>query len=126
MNGLGRILVVDDEPEVRAVLRDILSDAGYAVKTAASGVQALTTIPSFEPDVMLLDLQMPGVTGVEVLAHVRARYPELRVIVVTANSDVELARQLLGYGAFDYIAKPFVLEHVEHTVGAAIAVPVPA
>lgn len=124
MSTLGRVLVVDDEPEVRSVLRDILDDAGYAVKTAASGVQALTTIPSFEPDVMLLDLQMPGITGVEVLAHVRARYPELRVVVVTASSDVDLARQLLAHGAFDYIAKPFVLEHVQRTVAAASAIPV--
>jgi CheY-like chemotaxis protein len=122
MTSLGRVLVVDDEPEVRDLLRDVLTEAGYAVKTAASGVQALTTIPSFEPDLILLDLQMPGLTGVEVLGHVRVRYPALRVVVVTANSDVELARHLLGHGAFDYIAKPFEVRHVEHTVAAAIAV----
>jgi DNA-binding response OmpR family regulator len=123
MTPLARVLVVDDEPRVASVLRDVLTERGYAVRTAGDGLDALSVLPVFQPDVMLLDLRMPGMSGLEVLAQVRADYPDLRVIIVTANSDEPTALRTLSCGAFDYVQKPFSLEAVERVVGAAVALP---
>lgn len=118
---LGRVLVVDDEPEVAAALRDLLLEIGYTVKVAVSGTEALHLVQTFQPDAMLLDLRMPGMPGTEVLAKVRRDHPHLPVIIVTASDDVALALDTLAQGAFDYVQKPFTLERVERIVGAAIA-----
>ena len=122
MTSLGRVLVVDDEQEVRALLQEIVAEMGYAVRGAPGGAEALETIAVFEPDVVLLDLQMPGMSGVEVLDRVRAQYPSVRVIIVTANEDLDVALRTLANGAIDYIRKPFTLDAVERSIGAAVAV----
>jgi CheY-like chemotaxis protein len=71
-SSLGRVLVVDDEPHVGATLRDVLIELGYIVKVAVRGAEALKLVPVFEPDVVLLDLLMPEMSGVEVLDHLAA------------------------------------------------------
>jgi CheY-like chemotaxis protein len=118
---LGRVLVVDDEPEVGAVLRDALVDFGYVVKTAVSGREALGLMPVFQPDVVLLDVAMPGMSGVEVLDRLHREYPRVSVVMVTANQDEAAARQMLARGAFDYVPKPFDLGTLERVIGAAAA-----
>ena len=120
---LGRILVVDDEPQVAQMLRDVLTQFGYVVKTALRGAEALAIVPVFQPDVILLDLQMPEMTGVEVLDHLRRDHPPVPVIIVTANTDAEVARGTLIRGAFDYVRKPFHLELLARVVAAAIVAP---
>jgi two-component system nitrogen regulation response regulator GlnG len=117
---LGRVLVVDDEPEVGAVLRDALVDSGYIVKVSVSGREALGLVPVFQPDVVLLDVAMPGMSGVEVLDRVRREYPHVKVVMVTANQDEAVARQMLARGAFDYVPKPFDLGLLTRVVGAAV------
>jgi CheY-like chemotaxis protein len=117
---LGRILVVDDEPQVGAMLRDLLVELGYVVKNAVSGVEALGLVPIYLPDAVLLDLSMPGMTGVEVLDHLRRLNPDLPVIIVTGNQDLQTARATLVRGAFDYIQKPFTVEVLERVVAAAV------
>jgi CheY-like chemotaxis protein len=119
MPSLGRVLIVDDEPEVCGVLRDTLLDSGYSVKTAVSGREALGLIPVFQPDVVLLDVAMPGMSGVEILDQVRREHPRVAVIMVTANQEEAAARQMLARGAFDYVPKPFDLNVVERVVAAA-------
>jgi CheY-like chemotaxis protein len=121
MPSLGRVLVVDDEPEVCAVLRDALVDSGYIVKTAVSGREALGLMPVFQPDVVLLDVAMPGMSGVEVLDQLRREHSRVAVVMVTANQDEGTARQMLARGAFDYVPKPFDLGMLERIVGAAAA-----
>jgi DNA-binding response OmpR family regulator len=116
MSTLGRILVVDDEPEVLAVLREYLADRGYAVTTAQSGGDALSEMRRERPDLVLLDLNMPGINGLEVLKQVRDHDSTIGVVMVTANEDLELARRTLQMGAFDYIAKPFDFAHLERVV----------
>jgi DNA-binding response OmpR family regulator len=118
---LGRVLVVDDEPQVAGMLRDALTHAGYSVKTAVTGGEALGLMAVFQPDVVLLDVMMPGVKGDEVLAQLRREYPSVPVVMVTANQDEEAARQMLARGAFDYVPKPFRLDVLERIVGAAVA-----
>jgi CheY-like chemotaxis protein len=122
-SSLGRVLVVDDEPRVGATLRDVLVELGYTVKLAVRGAEALKLVPVFEPDVVLLDLRMPEMSGVEVLEHLRRDRPTLRVIILTGNEDVELARVTLRAGAFDYLSKPCSIDVLARVVAAAVALP---
>ena len=118
---LARVLVVDDEPQVAAMLRDALLDGGYLVKIAVSGGEALKLLPVFQPDVVLLDVMMPGMSGVEVLEHLRREHPRVPVVMVTANRDEQAARRMLTRGAFDYLPKPFDFDVLERIVSAAVA-----
>jgi len=122
-SSLGRVLVVEDEPRVGAMLRDSLVELGYIVKVAAGGGEALELVPVFEPDVVLLDLLMPEMPGVEVLAHLRRDHPTLPVVIMSGNEDVEVARATLRDGAFDYLSKPFTMNVLARVVAAAIAPP---
>jgi len=94
-SSLGRVLVVEDEPRVGAMLREGLVELGYIVEVAVQGAEALQLMPVFEPDVVLLDLLMPEMSGVEVLAHLRRDRPTLRVVIMSGNEDVEVARATL-------------------------------
>ena len=116
---LGRILVVDDEAPVREVLTEYFSSHGYTVDTASNGNDALATIRRDRPDLVLLDVRMPGIDGVEVLRRIRKLDDTLTVIMVTANEDVALARETLRLGAFDYVAKPFDYDYLDRAVSAA-------
>jgi len=117
---LGRVLIVEDQSEVAAVLRDLLVELGYAVKVAVTGMEALTLVPVYRPDAVLLDLGLPGLPGHAVLQELRRRDPALPVVVVTGNKDVDMARSTLAAGAFDYLPKPFAIEVLERVVAAAI------
>jgi two-component system, OmpR family, KDP operon response regulator KdpE len=115
-----RILVVDDEPLVCTMLCDVLSALGYGVQSAASGAEALSLVPTFAPGVVLLDLTMPGMPGMEVLTHLRREYPQLPVVMMSGNQDAEAKRRALEAGAFDYVTKPFSLAILKVVVKAAI------
>ena len=120
MAPLGRVLVVDDEREVAALLRDALEAFGYSVKVAVSGREALGLFSVYQPDVVLLDIQMPGVPGQTVLEQIKRREPTVPVIMVTANRDEVLAKEVLA-AAFDYVPKPFAMDVLERVVAAAVA-----
>ena len=113
---LGRILLVDDEPSVVEVLSEYFGGQGYTVATAPNGEEALSTLKKFRPAVVLLDVRMPGIDGVEVLRRIRAIDKTVAVIMVTANEDVGLARETLNIGAFDYVAKPFDFAYLDQAV----------
>jgi DNA-binding NtrC family response regulator len=115
-----RVLVVEDERHVAAVLHDALIDFGYEVRLASDGASALAIAPTYRPDVVLLDLAMPEIPGDVVLARLKAADPELPVIVVTGNTDTERARATLASGAFDYVAKPFDLDNLARVLAAAV------
>ena len=100
------ILVVDDEPLQRDILKTILDDEGYETHTAASGEEALRTIDKFQPDVVLTDLKMEGMGGIELLATARAENPSQTFIVMTAHGTVGSAVEAMKEGAFDYLQKP--------------------
>ena len=119
-DSLGRILIVDDELSVSAVLSEYFTSQGYAVATAGDGEEALRTVPSFRPAVVLLDVRMPGLDGVEVLKRIRAIDKNVSVIMVTANEDVALARETLAIGAFDYVAKPFDFSYLDQAVSLGL------
>jgi len=119
--GLGRILIVDDEQSVREVLSEYFTEQGYGVETAGSGEDALVLVRATAPDLILLDVRMQGMDGVETLRRLREVAPLVSVIMVTANEDVGLARETLKLGALDYVAKPFDFVYLERAVLAGMA-----
>jgi DNA-binding NtrC family response regulator len=101
-----RILVVDDEANARSALAEILKEEGYSVETAGDGFKAGAKLDEFEPDLVLSDLKMPGMDGVELLRKVKERDPELPVVLMTAFGAVETAVSAMREGASDYLVKP--------------------
>lgn len=107
------ILVVDDEPSVCKALRMFLVDRGYGVVEAHDGDQALSAYSSEKPNVVLLDVRMPGKDGLETLRELKAIDPEASVIMVTAVYEEEVALQAMANGAFDYVTKPIDPDYLE-------------
>ena len=117
----GRVLVVDDETEVRLVLGEFLTGRGYEVASAESGLDAIAQLEKDRPDVVLLDVSMPEMDGVETLKRIVSLHPTLPVIMVTANADIVVTSQLLALGADDYIPKPFDLEYLDQAVSIQVS-----
>ncbi|MDR2945197.1 MAG: sigma-54 dependent transcriptional regulator, partial [Candidatus Adiutrix sp.] len=101
------ILIVDDEEHIRKIMSIMLGKHGYHCRTAASGEEALSIIGKESFDAVFTDMKMPGLDGLELLARVKADYPELVVVMVTAFASVDTAIQAMKAGAYDYVAKPF-------------------
>lgn len=116
-----RILVVDDEPEVRELMEHFLTQRGYDVRIAENGKLALAALDSFMPDVVLLDMHMPEMDGLETLKRLAARSPSLPVIMVTVNDDIETTSHLLQLGAADYVPKPFNLDYLEQAINIQLS-----
>ena len=119
--GAGKILVVDDDPEVRMATRDFLASKGHDVTLAEDGVQALKLLATVKPDVVLLDVAMPEMDGMEALRRIVASYPNLPVIMVTANADIEITSKVLQLGAADYVPKPFDLDYLDQAINIQLS-----
>jgi DNA-binding response OmpR family regulator len=117
----GKILVVDDDPEVRMATRDFLTSKGHDVTLAEDGVQALKLLAAAKADVVLLDVAMPGMDGMETLRRIVASYPNLPVIMVTANADIEITSKVLQLGAADYVPKPFDLDYLDQAINIQLS-----
>jgi len=111
-----KILVVDDEVEICAALSKFLHHRGYNVHMAHDGTSALERIREWKPDVVLLDVIMPGMSGIDVLKQLQEFSPPPAVVMTTAITDEELAKKTLALGAYDYITKPFNLSYLETVV----------
>ena len=109
---MATILVVDDDASVRALLRDVLECEGYDVEAAADGYAALRAVSAARPDAVVLDVMMPGLSGVEVVRRLRADGHELPVCVLSARDEVADRVEGLRAGADDYLVKPFELEEL--------------
>ena len=116
---MAEILVVDDDDIIRDTLCELLSQ-DHACQTAATAEEALTKLKSQLFDVVLTDVSMPGLSGLELLNRVVQLYPDTPVIIISGMSDEEQAQSLIRQGAFDYLLKPFRLEVVEDSVRRAI------
>jgi len=114
------LLVVDDEAVIREGMRRILASQGYHVETSASGRTAIEIIQEQDFDVVITDLKMPGMDGIEVLKTIRILQPEVPVIIITGYSTVDTAVEAMKNGAFDYIAKPFTSDLIIEKVQKAI------
>ena len=114
------ILIVDDEPLNLDLLEQELSDLGYAVDTADGGRSALAQLAVKTADLVLLDYQMPGMNGIEVLGEIKKKEPRLPVIIITAYGTIERAVEAIKAGADDFITKPFDPEHLAVVVAKAL------
>lgn len=112
-----RILIVDDDAAVAWSLQQALEGEGYSTALAADAAAAKRRLRSFAPDLVLTDVRMPGISGLQLLAQIRQDYPSLAVVVMTAHGTMETAIEAVQAGAFDYLPKPIALEQL-HTVVA--------
>lgn len=106
------LLIVDDDAVFRAELADLLKDEGHEVTVAPNVPKAMETLESIAVDGILTDLKMPRQTGLDLLKQVKARFPRIRVVMVTGYATVDSAVQAMKYGAFDYLSKPFTTDQV--------------
>jgi CheY-like chemotaxis protein len=119
-SGRPRILIVDDEPEIRALLREILETNGYATRSEESATGAFWAIMQETPDAVLLDIAMPGLSGIDIIPALRFVKQNVKIIMVSGVSDLGLAKQALAYGAFDYVTKPVDFMRLLEAVRAAV------
>ncbi len=117
-----QILIVDDEERIRQSLSGVLGDEGYQISEAKEGNQALKQIENDPPDLVLLDIWMPGMDGIEVLERIKSLNPSLPVIMISGHANIELAVKATKLGAFDFIEKPLSLDKVLLTVNNALKV----
>ncbi|MDD2734708.1 MAG: sigma-54 dependent transcriptional regulator [Desulfuromonadaceae bacterium] len=115
-----KILVVDDEHLIRWSLEQNLKKQGYDVVTAGTGEDALRLVREEQPDLVLLDIQLPGISGIDVLEKIKEHDEDIIVIMVTANSGLENAVKAMRLGAYDYVSKPFNLEELAIVVRKAL------
>jgi DNA-binding NtrC family response regulator len=116
-----RILVVDDEKLIRWSVSERLQRDGYQVTSAVSGEEALTQIAAAPPDVMLLDVKLPGIDGVQTLRQALGLHPEMAVLMMSAHSTVDVAVEAMKHGAIDFLVKPFPLTALDAAVARALS-----
>lgn len=115
-----RILVVDDDADHLSVVSSILEESGYQVERAADAEQALSRVHAFDPALVLTDLRLPGMDGVELLERVREGMEEVEVIVMTGHEDMTSAIRAMRAGAFDYVVKPIEVESLQELVSRCL------
>lgn len=113
--------MVDDDAALPDVVEELLSGKGHDVVTVGDAAAAIRAITEAEPDVMLLDIDMPGLTGVDALPAIRAVAPSVAVIMLSGNTDTDVARSALARGAFDDVVKPIDFAYLDRSLEAALA-----
>jgi DNA-binding NtrC family response regulator len=116
---MARVLVVDDDDAIRDTLYELLSEQ-YICQTAETAEKAFARLEADSYDVVLTDISMPGLSGLELLGHIRQKYEQTPVIIISGIGDQEHAQGLIRLGAFDFLLKPFSLEVVEKSVQRAV------
>jgi len=114
------ILIVDDEPSILKSLRGLLSDEGFEVQTAANGYEALKIIDTESPDLVLLDIWMPGIDGIETLKEIKKNNPHIQVIIISGHGTIETAVKATKLGAFDLIEKPLSIDKIIVAINNAL------
>jgi len=119
-----RILVIDDDPDIREVLTRFFGDSGYQVRTAPDGRQGLDEVRTWSPDIVLLDLEMPEMNGLDVLRHLAADHADVRVVAFSGHAVAgQLGADAQRLGAREFLVKPFDLERLAEVVEAILAAP---
>ena len=120
VQGTNNVLIVDDESDVRELLSKFLRRRGYEVDTASDGASAIEAIRDGHPDIVLLDIRLPKMDGLSVLAHLREESDEVAIITMSGSADEDTARRSLELGAADFITKPFNLPYLETSLLAKL------
>lgn len=118
------VLIVDDDPDLRHVLAAVLGTV-FRVIQASGGEEAVAFLRRSRPDMVLLDVTMPGMSGLEVLAEAKSLHPELAVIMLTSRQDADLALKALNLGAVEYVTKPFDAAYIRDEVARLCSGPGP-
>jgi len=114
------ILIVDDEPSIVQSLSGLLTDEGFEVTTASNGYEALQQVEANAPDLVLLDIWMPGIDGLETLKEIKKSQAQTQVIMITGHGTIETAVQATKLGAFDFIEKPLSIDKVIVAINNAL------
>ncbi|MDQ0218533.1 response regulator [Peribacillus cavernae] len=112
----GKILIVDDQFGIRILLNEVLNKEGYNTFQAANGVQALDIVTKHSPDLVLLDMKIPGMDGIEILKRMKQLDPDIRVIIMTAYGELDMIQKAKDLGAMTHFAKPFDIDDIRKAV----------
>ena len=107
-----KILIVDDQFGIRILLNEIFQKEGYATFQAANGAQALAIVNKQKPDLVILDMKIPGMDGLEILKRIKKDYEEIKVIIMTAYGELDMIQEAMDRGAVTYFSKPFDIDEL--------------
>ncbi|MCM3567174.1 response regulator [Neobacillus mesonae] len=111
-----KILIVDDQFGIRILLNEVFQKEGYKTFQAANGVQALDIVTKHSPDLVLLDMKIPGMDGIEILKRMKVIDPDIRVIIMTAYGELDMIQEAKDLGAITHFAKPFDIDDIRAAV----------
>lgn len=117
----GKILIVDDQFGIRILLNEVFQKEGYKTFQAANGVQALDIVTKEMPDLVLLDMKIPGMDGIEILKRMKQITKDIRVIIMTAYGELDMIQEARDLGALTHFAKPFDIDDLRAAVKQYIA-----
>ncbi|KMY51979.1 response regulator [Peribacillus loiseleuriae] len=118
----GKVLIVDDQFGIRILLNEVLHKEGYDTFQAANGVQALDIVTNHSPDLVLLDMKIPGMDGIEILKRMKQLDADIRVIIMTAYGELDMIQEAKNLGAITHFAKPFDIDDIRKAVREHISV----
>ena len=111
-----KILIVDDQFGIRILLNEVFQKEGYQTFQAANGIQALDILKNQDPDLVLLDMKIPGMDGIEILKRMKVIEPDIRVIIMTAYGELDMIQEAKNLGAITHFAKPFDIDDIRAAV----------
>lgn len=111
-----KVLVVDDQNGIRILLMEVFSSEGYTTFQAANGKMALEIVRSDSPDLVLLDMKIPGMDGLEILKHIKELNPDIKVIMMTAYGELDMIKEAMDLGALMHFTKPFDIDEMRAAV----------
>ncbi len=115
-----KILIIDDEHSIRETLEMFLREKGYEVATSEDGEKGLESVQRERPDIVILDIRLPGMDGLEVLRRIKEKEEDIHVIMITAYHDIETTKQAMKLGAYEYIHKPLDADEFENAIEKAV------
>ncbi|MGG3113721.1 sporulation initiation phosphotransferase Spo0F [Bacillus paranthracis] len=118
----GKILIVDDQYDIRVLLHEVFQKEGYQTFQAANGFQALDIVKKDNPDLVVLDMKIPGMDGIEILKHVKEIDESIKVILMTAYGELDMIQEAKDLGALMHFAKPFDIDEIRQAVRNELAV----
>lgn len=113
---MGKVLIVDDQFGIRILLNEVLQKEGYETFQAANGVQALEIVKTHSPDLVLLDMKIPGMDGIEILGRIKEVEKDIRVIIMTAYGELDKIQKAKDLGAVTHFCKPFDIDDIRQAV----------
>ncbi|KKO52592.1 response regulator [Paenibacillus sp. DMB20] len=111
-----KVLIVDDQNGIRILLMEVFSSEGYETFQAANGKTALDIVKKHEPDLVLLDMKIPGMDGLEILKHIKQMNPDIKVIMMTAYGELDMIKEATDLGALMHFTKPFDIDEMRLAV----------